>query len=55
MLANDVSDDSGTLGGDLNTIHFLSPDGVEDWPTQSKDAVAGALAERIVTHYEGGA
>ncbi len=55
MLANDVSDDSGTLGGDLNTIHFLSPDGVEDWPTQSKDAVAGALAERIVAHFEGSA
>ncbi|MCE2509436.1 MAG: bifunctional phosphopantothenoylcysteine decarboxylase/phosphopantothenate--cysteine ligase CoaBC [Alphaproteobacteria bacterium] len=55
MLANDVSDDSGTLGGDLNTIHFISPDGIEDWPTQSKDAVADTLADLIVAHFQGGA
>jgi len=55
MLANDVSDDSQTIGGNLNTIHFLSPDGVEDWPTQSKEAVASALAEHVVAHFEGNA
>ncbi|MGB1547674.1 MAG: bifunctional phosphopantothenoylcysteine decarboxylase/phosphopantothenate--cysteine ligase CoaBC [Alphaproteobacteria bacterium] len=53
MLANDVSDESGILGGDTNTIHFISPEGVEDWPTQSKAAVAGTLAERIAAYFEG--
>jgi phosphopantothenoylcysteine decarboxylase/phosphopantothenate--cysteine ligase len=51
ILANDVSPDSGVIGGvmggDLNNIHLVSADGVEDWPTQSKDEVARTLVARI--------
>jgi phosphopantothenoylcysteine decarboxylase/phosphopantothenate--cysteine ligase len=47
ILANDVSPESGVMGGDSNTIHLVTRDGVEHWPPQSKDAVAGALIRRI--------
>ncbi len=47
ILANDVSPQTGIMGGDSNTIHVVTADGVESWPPQSKDAVARALVERI--------
>ena len=47
ILANDVSVESGVMGGDRNKIHLVSQDGVEDWPEQSKEAVARMLIERI--------
>ena len=51
ILANDVSAESGVvggvMGGDLNSIHLVTADGVEDWPTQGKDAVARMLVARI--------
>jgi len=47
ILANDVSPGTGIMGGDTNTIHLVTTHGVEDWPPQSKDAVARALIERI--------
>ena len=47
MLANDVSPATGTFGGDANTIHLISDQGVEDWPTMTKPQVAERLAERI--------
>jgi phosphopantothenoylcysteine decarboxylase/phosphopantothenate--cysteine ligase len=47
ILANDVSAESGVMGGDLNRIHLVTADGVEDWPTQSKDEVARMLIARI--------
>jgi len=46
ILANDVSAESGVMGGDQNTIHLVSADGVETWPTQTKDEVARMLIER---------
>ena len=46
ILANDVSPETGIMGGDANTIHLISSGGVEDWPPQSKDDVA---------HHAGGA
>ncbi len=54
ILANDVSPDSGTFGGDENTIHLIDAAGVEDWPTMSKDAVAGRLVRRIAEHLAAG-
>jgi phosphopantothenoylcysteine decarboxylase / phosphopantothenate---cysteine ligase len=48
ILANDVSVESGVMGGDRNKIHLVSADGVEDWPEQSKDEVARMLVARIV-------
>ena len=47
ILANDVSEESGVMGGDRNTIHLVTPSGVEDWPEQSKDDVARMLVARI--------
>jgi len=47
ILANDVSPETGIMGGDENTVHLVTADGVESWPPQSKDAVAQALIARI--------
>ena len=47
ILANDVSPATGTFGGERNTVHLVGPEGVEDWPTLSKDEVAVRLADRI--------
>jgi phosphopantothenoylcysteine decarboxylase / phosphopantothenate---cysteine ligase len=47
ILANDVSAASGVMGGDVNRIHLVTSDGVEDWPTQSKDEVARMLIARV--------
>ena len=49
ILANDVSPATGTFGGDANTIHLVSEQGVEDWPTMTKPQVAERLAERIAS------
>lgn len=51
ILANDVSPPSGTFGGEKNTIHLVSAEGVEDWPTLSKAEVAERLAERIARFF----
>tara|TARA_B100000676_G_scaffold313488_1_gene395466 strand:+ start:13008 stop:14216 length:1209 start_codon:yes stop_codon:yes gene_type:complete len=53
ILANDVSPETGTLGGDMNTIHFVNDKGVEDWPLLSKQEVADRLASRIAAHIGG--
>jgi len=47
ILANDVSPEHGTFGGESNTIHLVSADAIEAWPTMSKALVAERLAERI--------
>jgi phosphopantothenoylcysteine decarboxylase / phosphopantothenate---cysteine ligase len=47
ILANDVSAESGVMGGDLNSINLVTADGVESWPTQSKVEVAHMLVARI--------
>ena len=47
ILANDVSPETGIMGGDTNTIQLISSTGVEAWPPQSKDEVARTLIERI--------
>jgi phosphopantothenoylcysteine decarboxylase/phosphopantothenate--cysteine ligase len=47
ILANDVSPQSGVMGGDHNTITLVRASGVEAWPPQSKDAVASTLTTRI--------
>jgi phosphopantothenoylcysteine decarboxylase/phosphopantothenate--cysteine ligase len=47
ILANDVSPQTGIMGGDTNTIHMVTPAGVEAWPPQSKEDVARMLIARI--------
>ena len=45
IVANDVSGD--VMGGADNTVHLLTGDEEEHWPTMSKDEVARRLVERI--------
>jgi hypothetical protein len=47
ILANDVSPQSGVMGGDRNTITLVRSSGVEAWPPQGKDEVAATLIARI--------
>jgi phosphopantothenoylcysteine decarboxylase / phosphopantothenate---cysteine ligase len=47
ILANDVSPQTGIMGGDSNTILLVTAQGTEPWPPQSKDAVADMLIARI--------
>jgi phosphopantothenoylcysteine decarboxylase/phosphopantothenate--cysteine ligase len=47
IVANDVSPASGVMGGDRNTVHIVTRDGVEAWPAMGKDDVATALVARI--------
>jgi phosphopantothenoylcysteine decarboxylase/phosphopantothenate--cysteine ligase len=51
IVANDVGAGTGVMGGDDNTVHLITEEGVEDWPTMAKDAVAAALAQRIADHF----
>lgn len=47
ILANDVSPETGIMGGDSNTIHLVTRNGVEHWPPQTKSEVAAELVKRI--------
>ncbi len=51
IMANDVSPMTGVFGGDANTIHLVTPGGVEPWPLMDKTAAAKRLAERIADHF----
>ena len=54
ILANDVSEASGTFGGERNTIHLVSASGIEDWPSLSKAEVARRLARRVADFFKVG-
>ena len=47
ILANDVSPETGTFGGEHNRVHLITADGVESWPRISKSAVASRLVAAI--------
>jgi phosphopantothenoylcysteine decarboxylase/phosphopantothenate--cysteine ligase len=47
IVANDVSPATGIMGGDRNTVHLVTRDGVESWPDQDKQTVADKLVARI--------
>jgi len=53
IVANDVSEEGGAMGGDDNAVHIISATGVESWPSQSKDGVARQLVARIATELSG--
>jgi phosphopantothenoylcysteine decarboxylase/phosphopantothenate--cysteine ligase len=55
ILANDVSPQTGIMGGDHNKVHLVTAAGVESWPDQSKDEVARALVSRIAAALDKGA
>ena len=50
IAANDVSVEMRVFGGDSNTVHLVTPDGVENWPQMSKDEVAKQLMLRAAEH-----
>jgi phosphopantothenoylcysteine decarboxylase / phosphopantothenate---cysteine ligase len=47
IVANDVSSATKIMGGERNTVHLITRDGVESWPEMSKQAVAERLMERL--------
>jgi phosphopantothenoylcysteine decarboxylase/phosphopantothenate--cysteine ligase len=47
IIANDVSTDTGIMGGDQNKISIISEKQKEDWPLMSKTLVATKLAAKI--------
>ena len=50
IVANDVSPDTGIMGGTENAVVLITPEGAENWPRMSKDDVARQLVDRIATH-----
>ena len=47
IVANDVSPETGIMGGSENAVTLITADGAESWPRMGKDQVAAALAKRI--------
>jgi len=52
IVANDVSPETGIMGGDFNAVHLLTGGGIENWESMSKIEVARRLAGRIAAHFE---
>ena len=50
MVANDVSAPTGVFGGDRNSAHLITADGVESWPEMTKLQVAQQLMMRAAQH-----
>lgn len=47
IVANDVSPETGIMGGAENDVTVIRKDGAEDWPRMTKDQVAARLAAAI--------
>ena len=47
IVANDVSPETGIMGGAENAVHIVSAAGIETWPRLAKDDVARRLVRRI--------
>lgn len=47
IVANDVSPETGIMGGAENAVVLITGDGAEDWPRMTKHDVAKQLADRI--------
>lgn len=52
ILANDVSAETGVMGGDNNTIVLMSKSGADQWPLMTKNQVALRLTEKIIKFFE---
>ncbi|MCD1264949.1 bifunctional phosphopantothenoylcysteine decarboxylase/phosphopantothenate--cysteine ligase CoaBC [Shinella sumterensis] len=52
IVANDVSPETGIMGGTTNSVKLITADGITAWPELSKDDVAdrlaGWIAERLI-------
>lgn len=47
IVANDVSPETGIMGGSENAVVLITDAGAEEWPRMGKQDVADRLAERI--------
>ncbi|MFU0504261.1 bifunctional phosphopantothenoylcysteine decarboxylase/phosphopantothenate--cysteine ligase CoaBC [Pseudaminobacter sp. NGMCC 1.201702] len=47
IVANNVAHAGGVMGGDRNRVTIVAPDGTDEWPEMSKEAVAERLASLI--------
>ncbi len=47
IVANDVSPETGIMGGDENAVTVISDAGADAWPRMSKEQVANRLAQNI--------
>ncbi len=53
IVANDVSPETGIMGGDENDVTLISDDGADNWPRMSKEEVAHQLADKIAETLKG--
>ena len=53
IVANDVSPETGIMGGSENAVTIISAEGAEEWPRMGKDAVATRLAARLAAQIAG--
>lgn len=51
IVANDVSPQTGIMGGDNNTVRLVTRNGTETWPDLPKEEVARRLVERIAAWF----
>ncbi|MCG8562932.1 MAG: bifunctional phosphopantothenoylcysteine decarboxylase/phosphopantothenate--cysteine ligase CoaBC, partial [Hyphomicrobiales bacterium] len=47
IVANDVSAETGVMGGDRNAVHLITGADAESWPDMTKQDVANRLLQRI--------
>ena len=51
IVANDVSPETGIMGGSENAVTLITAEGAENWPRTGKAQVAGQLANRIAQYF----
>ena len=51
IVANDVSPETGIMGGSENAVMLITADGAENWPRMGKAQVADQLADRIAQYF----
>ncbi|TNM66345.1 bifunctional phosphopantothenoylcysteine decarboxylase/phosphopantothenate--cysteine ligase CoaBC [Aliirhizobium smilacinae] len=53
IVANDVSPETGVMGGNRNRVKIISAQGIDEWPDLSKEEVAERLAALIASKLSG--
>ena len=51
IVANDVSPETGIMGGSENAVTLITAEGAENWSRTGKAQVAGQLADRIAQYF----
>ncbi len=52
IVANNVGEGSGVMGGDWNEVQLHSSDGTKSYPRMTKQDVAVMLVDQILTHFD---